>query len=896
MTLRYTLPFATSKFPAWLQFGFIAVGLLLLLWLIVWLYRYESRLIRPAAARLLMGLRVLVIGMLWLLTSLRPFFDRTLSETIPGRVLIALDRSDSMQLTDPQRPVLEKLQHAKKLKLVADICPDTQLDAWIATLQAGKPIDFRDPIGSSDTPQRVIYDAVIQRVDQTSREQIARRVLLEDGLGLVRKLADYHRLEVIGFAGDTGELPSKADDLASILNLPLQSVKSADSNSTGSISINANVTDLRQPLLRALRGGSTDQGKMMGLILLSDGQHNREESPIAKAYELGQRKIPVFPIVTGAAIPPSDIAVTAINAVSRPFKDVAVPIEVQVQVTNIPERQLEVVLEWPDKPGATKREPLTQTIDHKGNNRTYTVTFRPVMDEVGPLVMTVTAKPVPEDRFVVNNTRKVALSVAGDKAKALIIDGEARWEFHYLASLLARDKRIEMKSVVFQQPRLNKIAENDLEKMNWPARTLPTESEVWSAYDCVILGDVTPDQLTMEDRERIEKYVSDRGGTLVLLAGKRAMPMAYTASSADPTSSKPKDPIARLVPLKEPRVVTDDTGWSIGPSKEGERTWFLNMKDDQMENLARWKNLPAVRWAVVGEPIDGATPLAYLEGESNDPQEKPPAGKLGNALAGKDKPRNDAVIVRSKSGFGRVLYIGIDSTWRWRYKKGDEYHHRFWSQVITWAASDKILPAKNLTETIHFGTREVVYAQGKPVDFLVRLNENIRKPANDAVMRAVVYRKKDPSASGEEELVGRIPLKWNETNSLELGGQFRDLPQGSYSVELEIPELADQLIAAPGPDGKPGKLRAEFEVQPSDTSEMIELGTNLPLLKELAEKSGGKVFTPDQAEELLQLLAKQTATREYHTEIKLWQSWWTLAIFLMLLTIEWVVRKWAGLP
>jgi hypothetical protein len=44
------------------------------------------------------------------------------------------------------------------------------------------------------------------------------------------------------------------------------------------------------------------------------------------------------------------------------------------------------------------------------------------------------------------------------------------------------------------------------------------------------------------------------------------------------------------------------------------------------------------------------------------------------------------------------------------------------------------------------------------------------------------------------------------------------------------------------------------------------------------------------------LLTQSTATRTYAVETKLWQAWPTLAVFLTLLTIEWLTRKWAGLP
>src|SRR5262249_2409368 len=117
-----------------------------------------------------------------------------------------------------------------------------------------------------------------------------------------------------------------------------------------------------------------------------------------------------------------------------------------------------------------------------------------------------------------------------------------------------------------------------------------------------------------------------------------------------------------------------------------------------------------------------------------------------------------------------------------------------------------------------------------------------------------------------------------------------------YAMELAIPQLADKLHGPPGPDGKTGKLRALFTVTPPDSDEMVELGTNWTLLEELAARSGGKVFTPENATGLVELLRNQSVTREHRRDQPLWQWWVTLVGLLMLLTIEWGARKLAGLP
>ena len=63
--------------------------------------------------------------------------------------------------------------------------------------------------------------------------------------------------------------------------------------------------------------------------------------------------------------------------------------------------------------------------------------------------------------------------------------------------------------------------------------------------------------------------------------------------------------------------------------------------------------------------------------------------------------------MRQNYGLGRVLFVGIDSTWRWRYRTGDLYHHTFWGDTIHWAAADKSLGTGN--DFVRFGTSRKDY-------------------------------------------------------------------------------------------------------------------------------------------------------------------------------------------
>jgi hypothetical protein len=196
-------------------------------------------------------------------------------------------------------------------------------------------------------------------------------------------------------------------------------------------------------------------------------------------------------------------------------------------------------------------------------------------------------------------------------------------------------------------------------------------------------------------------------------------------------------------------------------------------------------------------------------------------------------------------------------------------------------------------EYVRFGTREPLYRAGQEVDVVVRLSEAAKALGPDALAGARLYRLKENNI---EENAGLVPLTRRENRPRELEAKVRDLPPGTYALELVIPDLADQLQPQVGPDGRSGRMRAIFNVDMPDSSELVDLATNRPLLEDLAVRTGGEVVEPEDASKLVDRMQKVLARRHYRTETRLWRSAWTLVLFLLLLSVEWVWRKWAGLP
>jgi hypothetical protein len=857
--------------PVWtgLQGGLLLLLCLVPLALIVWLYRYELRLVPRGAAVGLLSLRLVVLTLILFLICLQPIYARDREEGLPGRVLVAVDRSDSMEAADPQRTDAEKLRLARALQLAGDLCSDGQLTAWIEDhesqreprwLTSGE--DGSDPAQRREREgeRRRIHDEVCKRVDGLKRSELVRRLLTEEGGRLLAAMtAAKHEVELLGFARDVWDAkPDKLDDLFA---KPEAGVSA--------------YTDLRWPLVRALERSGPDRGKVLGVVVLTDGQHNWGEPPARKALELGERELPIYPVALGARRPPPDVAVTALKAPNAAFKDVDANVEVRFKITSLPAQEVAVELRLT---GPNQKVLGQKKVHHDGKDQAYSERFPVRLDQAGAQTLVVEVKPIdPQTRETRtdNNSRAAVVNVADDKAKVLLIDGEARWEYHYLASALHRDRTMQVQSVVFEQPRLNaNLTPAELEKMGSPRQELPSGPDALADYDCIILGDVAVAQLPLAERTRLERYVADRGGTLVLLAGKRFMPLAYPETEA---SGEP-DPLRKLLPIELPRAVTPPDGFSVTLTPPGRETDFLRLDPEGSGSDRLWQAFPRHFWGVVGRIKPGATALAHVSSAVD---------KQGLA----EEEKQNALIARQNYGFGQVLFVGLDSTWRWRYKTGDTYHHRFWGQTIRWAAANKPLVTGN--EFVRFGTPRAVYGQGQEVEVVARLSEELGTLQPDLLAGARILRQE-----GKKEAVAAvIPLNRRPAQPRVLEGKVRDLPAGTYAIELAIPDLADKLHSPPGPDGiSPGPLRASFTVTPPESGEAIDLETNWPLLEELAAKSGGKVFTPEDAGELVALLTRQSVPHVDHSEQRLWQWWVMLALVLTLLTAEWIGRKWVGLP
>ncbi|MCA9072795.1 MAG: hypothetical protein KDA84_27920, partial [Planctomycetaceae bacterium] len=225
-----------------------------------------------------------------------------------------------------------------------------------------------------------------------------------------------------------------------------------------------------------------------------------------------------------------------------------------------------------------------------------------------------------------------------------------------------------------------------------------------------------------------------------------------------------------------------------------------------------------------------------------------------------------------------------DSTWRWRHRVGDKYHHRFWGQLGRWATRNKATAGN---EVVRFGLQRTEIEYGEDAIIQARwtqkfLNENPELQSKVVIKKKVID--EDGRAQFEDRPFSTLDMEPTRTGSLLHEARAITLPPGEYRVKLETPKLAGEDIST------------TFYVNEKPTLELSDLSANRKLLQQLADVSDGKLYFPDTLDDLPERLIPPEYRSARREEFELWDNWPVMLIFFGLLTLEWVVRKLSGLP
>ncbi len=733
--------------------------------------------------------------------------------------------------------------------------------------------------------------AKVDAVSRTKRFELARRLLEqplrkpgspETAPGLLEQLRDKYGLRLYAFDSKPVEIELE-HGLAEHEGNSAQSPEGHPDAKATPAHPERQMTDLAAALEKVITEMPAD--RLAGILLLTDGQHNAPSRVEPLARRIGLQQVPICSIVFGAgARPTTDAAVVSLEAPEAIYVKDKMYLNATVKLGGMAGKTVRVTLYDGDR---TCGE---QIIRVEGDSLRTRIQLADEPKETGLHAYRVKIEDVEGEVLATNNESRLSVSVSDEQTRMLVLAGRARWEFRYLKNLFAsRDHTVELQYVLLHpdripgQPPRPVVHASAARDKNDAEATAPPENEAeWMKFDVIVLGDIEPSVLRAADLEAIRKFVTERAGTLIVVAGPRHMPHAYADT-----------PLAEMLPVSFAAPAGGEVGYVTPPERsfrvaltaEGRGHVIMRLKVDAEENLATWNSLPEIHWR---HPLPRAKAAATVLAYAMPPE--PPEFLIPRrehevpteeVLAQRRQfVRGRALISLHHIALGRVLFLSFDRTWRLRYRVGDRHHHRFWGQVLHWATADKLAAGTHL---VKIGTDRPIY----PAHTSVRVRAKITKADFSPIVSDTVVAK----IFAGDRLVLRKKMAFVPNS---LGGYAADLgplPGGTYRFELEAPDAAS-LLAAEGVE----TVSPEFFVQQTLAVEQVELAADRGLLERLATLTGGIVADPPRALDTLAAFGAPTLKHTERRQWSIWDSWPFLALIVLIAGAEWFLRKRARLP
>ncbi len=567
-----------------------------------------------------------------------------------------------------------------------------------------------------------------------------------------------------------------------------------------------------------------------GIILFTDGIDNASSQRTESVLQsLGARGIPVFPVPIGLA-DPDDVSIRNIVMQEVAFSGDSVPLQVQLLSKGYEKRTAALIIKLNDREVSRKRVRL------EGGVQFENIDFNMDLSEKGAARVLVTVEPFEDEVSVANNRVERSIRVVNEKVNVLYIEGNNRWEFRYLSAILKRDPRL--KTTFISSSSGPEFARNSPEYIE----RFPSKREDVFKYDLVILGDVDAAFFTPEELALLEELVRDRGGSLLVLCGPMHTPSSYSGT-----------PVETMLPVRfESEAKWELTSDSVYPvlTNEGHSSMVMLLENEPVENDRIWSRVaPLDHLPPLTSAKPGATVLATLSDATGDAQRYP-------------------LVAWHRYGTGKCLSLATDRLWRLRFKTGDKYHWRVWSQSIQFLTLSRLMGEH---KRIRLETDRTTYQDGEQTRLYAQvLNEEFEPVVQNSFEITV-------SGVGDNALKQRVSLQPDRTSPGLYEGYFTAPTQGRYRLEANE-------------DDKEVSNTTEFQVA-MVKQELLDTKMRLEGLQRIAQLTGGTCLTVQDLPKLETLVNTEPLTTTVRSERPLWDNWLVVTILVGLLSMEWILRR-----
>lgn len=570
------------------------------------------------------------------------------------------------------------------------------------------------------------------------------------------------------------------------------------------------------------------------ILLLSDGTRTDDEPREAQHFAQA-----VYSVGIGNESNLADISISGARGSDFAFKGRPVELSVTVRNSGYEGRTVPVLLKEIGEKSETDIGAEEVRFAKPAGETEVVFKFTP--NSVGRLKYRVQVPAQKNEIAKLNNTYDFNLEVGREKLRVLYLCGQPSPEYYFLRQVLKSDPSIDLVSfVILRNPEnVVPVPEDQLSLIPFPAHDIFVTT--LSEFDLLIFENFSYSRFGIQPYhlENIRKFVEEKGGGFVMIGGENSFGRGnYAGSSLDSILPVQLDagretvediPVAmKVLDLQHPIFSTGES------APESARIW------QSVPSLGGYHKLPGIK--------NGASLLAV------------------NAEGGAP------LIAGWKKGRGRVLALGIFSTWEWALgasEKGllQSAYTQFWRQTVRW------LTSLEDSKEIRIVLDQSQYWQGQTRNIQVLARTSGGNSADRTVTLTV---------SGD----GRAPasLLLSPSGPQSYRAEWNPGTEGLYEMTAVLKE-----------GFKTYSDRRSIRVEPVD-QELENPYPNHEYLKTLSKNSGGKFYKPEELNvEALAGEVKENRTSGIEPVRKnLSFSPWLLAVAAGILIAEWALRRYRG--
>lgn len=577
--------------------------------------------------------------------------------------------------------------------------------------------------------------------------------------------------------------------------------------------------------------------RVVGIILISDGCNNASDvvEPETEARVLRQRNVPVHTVGVGSEKVTGSMRMLTVKELAAPA-----PGKEEVQRFNsLPITATVDAIGLKDKQVKVTAKFEDQLVGEEtygvdSEQHSIPVRFVHVPLTAGLQRVTVTAEcvdVVPNLSGVRTATKLVR--VTDNELRVLYVEGKFRFEAKYVMQALVAAQRFSIDRRVLLQPLRAGEAPTFSEKL-----------EDWLMYHAIIFGDVSASHFTPKQTEIIKELVGKYGKGFCMIGGSQSFGRGGWGET----------PVADIMPIDLKRSDKQIEGEvKVVPTRDGLAHDILRVGAESETVAAAWAKLP---------PLPGADRLEGVK-------------EAAAVLA--ETPQKEPLIVAQKYGAGRTLAIAFDTTWRWVVNAEDiaELQRRFWRQV-TLFLSDPKGHVWVTTEKTSYELRRLI-SGAETVEVTAGVEDFQGRPLMDVTVDATM------TPPGGQPMPIRLETK-GTSRQVKLAPPSEP---GIYALRISA-TVAD----------KPMTAEHRFEVVQRDL-ESLDVLANHKLLRQMSEITGGQYVPLADLPELLKELSIETQPERVpvivHKGLMEELHWPMVAAIILLLCVEWSIRKRKGL-